>query len=201
VYVVETVEALHRAADTLGQLTDAGVGRVHGFNAAACKSLCGVEHSWRECRRNDPGSACAACAFTSKCSYYTRDRQLRQPILCMTHSGFIRALEDGAEALVDAGVIVDEGLSPFDSWSATAEELRRLASVDGTLLQQLFPFTSYAQAQCLHGYGVEGADTYASRNFVYRSEKDTAALGPAMDRLRTLLVRAGQGLEPRTVRP
>lgn len=196
VYVTETVEALHRAADVLEQLTDAGVGRVHGFNAACCKALCGQDHSWRECRRNDPGAACAACAFTSKCSYHTRDLQQRRHVLCMTHAGFIRALEDGAEALVDADVIVDEGLSPFDSWSASAEELRRLASVDGVppdLLQMLFPYTALANAFSLKAYGVDGCGSYASRNFVYRSEKDTAALGPAMDRLRTLLVRGGAG--------
>jgi hypothetical protein len=199
VYVTETVEALHRAADVLAKLTDAGVGRVHGFNAAACKSLCGAEHSWRECRRNDPGSACAACAFTSKCPYYTRDRQMRQPILCMTHAGFIRAMEDGSEALVDANVIIDEGLSPFDSWSATHDELRRLASVEGVpqdLLQVLFPYTALANAGILKAYGVDGSDAYARRNFVYRSEKDTAALAPAVDSLRQILARGGAGFGP-----
>ncbi len=189
VYVTETVEALHRAADTLEKLTQVGVGRVHGFNGPRCKQLCGIERTWKQCLRNDPKSACSACAFTDMCSYFTRDAQERRPILCMTHSGFIRALEDGSNLLKDANIVIDEGLSPFDTWTVTVDELRQLLrwlNAGTHMLGRLFPGTSVAEATALARYAIAGdADTYARRNYVFMDEKQTSALADILAALRS----------------
>jgi hypothetical protein len=196
VYVTETVDALHRAADMLSRLTPVPVGRVHGFNAAQCLELCGVEHTWKQCGRSDTRSLCNACPVSSQCAYHTRAQQERLPVLCMTHAGFIRAMEDGSGLLGDANVIVDEGLSPFDSWSVGLDELRRMLSWLGAsehMLGLLWPGTSIAVA-ALSQYGLAGdADVFARRNYCFRSENQTAALAEQLTVLRALL-RKGSGL-------
>jgi len=197
VYVTETVEALHRAADMLSSLSRVGVGRCHGFNAAKCRDLCGIEHTWRECGRNDSRSACASCGANDRCSYHARALQERQQVLCMTHSGFIRAMEDGSGLLRDANVIIDEGLSPFDTYGAGTGELRRLLTwlnASEHMLGPLFPGTSAAEAAKLTQYGIAGdADVFARRNYIYRDEKQTTALAEQLAVLRALL-RKGPGL-------
>jgi hypothetical protein len=193
VYVTETVEALHRAADVLEKLLGAAgtVGRVHGFNAACCKALCGQDRSWRECRRNDSKSACASCQASVQCAYFTRGGQERRQVLCLTHAGFVRAMEDGSGLLRGADVIVDEGLSPFDGWGATHAELRRMTAWLGAgehMLGLLFPGTGLAAASALAQYGIAGdADTYARRNFVFMNEAETAAAALRLDALRNEL--------------
>jgi len=211
VYVAETVEALHRAADMLARLSQAAVGRVHGFNASKCLELCGTGHTWRECVRNDPRSLCNACPASDGCAYYTRAQQERRPILCMTHAGFIRALEDGSGLLQGANVIIDEGLSPFDSWSVGLDELRRMLSWlnAGThILGRLFPGTSVAEATALAQYGISGdADIYARRNYIYRDPRQTSALADLLaalsSEMRTRPLQAGFGShsdDPETAR-
>ena len=199
VYVTETVDALYRASDTLSKLTQLPVGRLHGFNAAQCKALCGNDRIWKQCVRNDPGSACLTCTASAQCAYHTSSAQLKCRILCMTHSGFIRAMEDGSNLLHDANVIIDEGLNPFDTWQVGMDELRRLQRMLGvseSMLGILFPHSSLAQSSSLKHWEIEeDADSFSRRNYVFRDETETAALGAVVSELHRL---AKAGLVPET---
>ncbi len=197
VYVTETVDALYRAADMLAKLTPVPVGRIHGFNVAQCNALSGNEYTWKQCVRNDPDYKCVTCSASADCAYYTRSAQLKCPILCMTHSGFIRAMEDGSKLLDGANVIIDEGLNPFDTWQVDVDDLRRLQRMlggAGGLLEQLFPGSSVAGNTSLKAFDIaDDADTFSRRNYCFRDEEETAALGQVISELHK---RARSGLRP-----
>jgi hypothetical protein len=202
IYVTETVDALYNAAHTIESLTDVPVGRIHGFNPVRCHELSGKNCTWRQCARDDARSKCRDCRSRDRCAYFTREAQEKQPVLCMTHEGFIRALEDGSGLLADAHVIVDEGLSPFDTWSAALDDLKRIASLDGVpfdTVKRLFPYTSLAEDIMIKAWGVAGsADVFARRNYVYRNETQTAELGDLISELRSALRIAGKVVLPGT---
>ena len=191
VYVTETVDALYKAADMLAALSEVPVGRLHGFNADRCRALSGNSYTWKQCVRGDRRSRCNDCNAKDSCVYQTRGTQELQPVLCMTHAGFIRALEDGSDLLQDARIIVDEGLSPFDTWSASLDELKRVTGIEGVppdTVAQLFPYTSLAQEYIVRAHELNvDADVYARRNYVYRNEAETAALADLVAELRTAL--------------
>jgi hypothetical protein len=200
VYVTETVDALHKAADMLEKLGTVGVGRLHGFNEDYCHRLSHRNYTWKQCLSGDPRSKCPNCEANQRCAYHTRDSQEGCQVLCMTHSGFIRALEDGSDLLNDAHVVIDESLSQFDTFNAEIKDLRRMAEtldIDEALLAQLFPQTSlmdWEQLGTFHRLDIAlGSDTYASRNYVYRNENQTQAVADVVARLRTALARQGIG--------
>ena len=193
VYVVETVEALHKAADMLQQLTHKPVGRVHGFNKEKCRELCGHDLEWYDCKRDDSRSACVTCESQSDCSYYTRDRQQRLPVLCMTHIGLIRAIEDASPILTDKHVIIDESLSPFVSLTLSYADLYNMLTAIGEsehvhLLNTLFPGTRISPIDLQNQYGIsKDADTFASRNFIFKNERQTADLESVINEFKTIL--------------
>lgn len=187
-YVTETVEALYRAADLLERLTVTPVGRLHGFNAKLCTALCGQTHTWRECDPRNPRSVCQTCAARDQCAFHDRPNQLIRPIVCMTHSGLIRAMEDASALLDDANVVIDEGLSPFDTWQVSVPELERLQRFVPDDISRFFRFTSMEGRSDLLQWGIpDGADVFARRQYVYRDENTTSALQPVYDALRTRL--------------
>ena len=188
-YVLETVDALHKAAETLCKLASVPVGRSHGFNPEKCKELCGAEHEWRECLPKDPKSACRTCAQNSVCPFHNRAAELKKPIVCMTHEGLIRAIEEDSELLKDANILVDEELKPYTTWDVSLEDLRGLRRcVPDVPLDGFLPCGTFACDLELARYGVpDGADVFASRNYVYRNEQETAALGPVCAELRRAL--------------
>ena len=193
-YVLETVEALYEAADMLEKLANVPVGRSHGFNAKKCQKLCGAEHSWRECLPKDPKSACRTCAQNNACPFHNRAAEQKKPIVCMTHEGLIRAIEEDSELLKGANILVDEDLKPYTTWDVSLEDLRQLRRcVPGVPLDGFLPCGTFACESELARYGVpDGADVFAGRNYVYRSEQETAALGPVCAELRrTLAISTG----------
>jgi len=184
IYVVETINALYRAADALEQLTDTPIGRVHGFNRDRCHNLCGAWHNWWECGTSAK-SACQECTKNHACPYFNRGTEQKRPILCMTHSGLIRLIEDDSSLLNQACIIVDEGLSPFCTDVFTHAELMNLQRMTHQLdLGRLFPYSRLAHAQDLALWQIDQADTFASRNFVYRDEAQTAEIRTVWDALR-----------------
>lgn len=200
VYVTETVDALHKAAETLERLGVVAVGRVHGFNDDYCHKLSKQNYTWKQCIRGDTKSKCNACKASAKCAYYTREDQERHQQLCMTHSGFIRALEEGSELLADAHVVIDEGLSPFDSFKSEVKDLRYMAEaleIDEALLAQLFPQTSlgdWKQLGTFHRLDIaEDADTYGRRNYCYRNENQTQEVADVVASLRAAIAIPGTG--------
>jgi len=194
-YVVETVEALYRAADLLERLTDQPVGRLHGHNAQQCRELCGQPHTWRECDPHNSKSACRSCAAADRCAYHNRNQHVTRPILCMTHSGLIRAMEDGSELLRDANLVIDEGLSPFGAWQVSISDLEHLQRhVPDCALSRLFPHTSMAAQSELRQWRIaDGADVFARRHYQYRDQHQTTALRDPYEALR---VSMGAGLRP-----
>lgn len=188
-YVLETVDALYKAAKVLEKLTDTPVGRSHGFNPEKCQKLCGVEHTWRECLPKDPQSACRTCAQNSVCPFHNRAGEQKKPIVCMTHEGLIRAIEEDSELLKDANILVDEELKLYTTWDVSLEDLRQLQRcVPDVALRRFLPCGSFGCASELARIGVpEGSDVFASRNYVYRSEQETAALRPVCAELRKAL--------------
>ena len=193
-YVLETVDALYKAADVLEKLASVPVGRSHGFNAKKCQKLCGAEHSWRECLPKDPKSACRTCAQNNACPFHNRAAEQKKPIVCMTHEGLIRAIEEDSELLKGANILVDEDLKPYTTWDVSLEDLRQLRRcVPGVPLDGFLPCGTFACESELARYGVpDGADVFAGRNYVYRSEQETAALGPVCAELRrTLAISTG----------
>ena len=188
-YVSETVNALYKAAETLQKLTDTPVGRSHGFNPEKCKELCGVEHTWRECLPKNPKSACRSCSKNSECPFHNRAAEQQKPIVCMTHEGLIRAIEEDSELLKAANILVDEELKPFTTWDVSLDDLLQLQRcVQDLPLDGFLPYGSFGCASELGRIGVpEGSDVFASRNYVYRSEQETAALQSACVELRKAL--------------
>ena len=188
-YVLETVDALYEAADTLGKLASVPVGRSHGFNPEKCQKLCGVEHTWRECLPKDPQSACRTCAKNSECPFYNRAEEQKRPIVCMTHEGLIRAIEEDSELLKDANILVDEELKPYTTWDVSLEDLRQLQRfVPDVNLQRFLPYSRLAYLRELAEWDIpEAADVFARRNYVYRDEQETAALRPVCAELRKVL--------------
>lgn len=199
-YVVETVEALYRAADILKKLTDVGVGRVHGFNEDTCFKLCGQRHSWRQCSASAEKSVCRTCAANAKCPFFNRSDEERRPILVMAHNGFIQQLERNTGLLDDANVIVDEDLNGFITHEfshADLKLLRQYASHVNPDLGAIFPHSTLAHADLLAAWELPpGVDTVASRNYVFQDEQATSALSAVYDSLRKA---AGTGLKPPTV--
>ncbi len=191
VYVIETVDALHKAADMIESLAPVKAGRLHGFNEDYCAKLSGKQYTWEQCIRGDPHSMCLTCNASAKCAYFTREEQERSQVLCMTHSGFIRALEDGSALLTDAHVIIDEGLSPFDTFSATLNELKSVTRIDGVpydALALIFPCTSLAQRTSLINFGIkDNANVFARTNYVYRNEAETSAIADVISEMRKAL--------------
>ena len=194
-YVTETVEALHRAADLLERLTDQPVGRLHGHNAQQCAALSGQTHTWRQCDPHNPRSVCRTCEASGRCHYHNRNQQVTRPILCMTHSGLIRAMEDGSTLLQDANLVIDEGLSPFGTWQVSLAELERLqVYVPDLELGRMFPYTSMAaQSELAQWETAKDADVWARRHYVYRDQNQTSALADLYGALRA---RIGVGLRP-----
>jgi hypothetical protein len=195
VYVTETVDALYRAADTIAKLTDTPVGRVHGFNRDKCQELCGHLHNWWNCGATHPASVCHTCPARADCCYYTRQAEEQKPILCMTHSGLIRALEEDSKLLEDTCILVDEGLSPFNTATFTDAELDNLQKLVRVPLDlgSLFPYSRRAHAQELAVWQIpEDAETFARRNYVFRDEAQTAALAAVYN---TLRARGALGLQ------
>jgi hypothetical protein len=194
-YVVETVEALHRAADTLQALADVPVGRVHGFKREHCHELCGIWRDWRDCGRRHPRSACHTCVARARCCFYNRDTEESKPILCLTHNGLVRLLEDNSPVLDDASILVDEGLSPFNTAEFTLSELEDLQALAQNVnpeLGRVFPYSRLAHEKEFVTWDLpEAADTFARRAYVFRDENQTAALQGVYDALRTC---AGVGL-------
>mgnify|MGYP003601631145 CR=1 FL=1 len=188
-YVAETVDALYKTADVLEKLADTPVGRSHGFNPEKCRALCGVEHTWRDCLPKDPKSACRTCAQNNVCAFYNRADEQKKPIVCMTHEGLIRAMEEDSELLKGTNILVDEELKPFTTWDVSLDDLLQLQRCVRDLpLDGFLPHGSFGCASELAGLGVpEGSDVFTSRNYVYRSEQETAALRPVCAELRKAL--------------
>jgi len=114
----------------------------------------------------------------------------------MTHSGFSRAMEDGSDLLKGANVIIDESLSPFDTYGVTVDELRHLQRWLNTsehMLGLLFPGTRASESTMSHAYGVDAdADVFARRNCGFRDEAQIAQISEQLAVLRSHL-RNGPG--------
>ncbi|MBL7077753.1 MAG: hypothetical protein ISS31_09800 [Kiritimatiellae bacterium] len=190
IYVTETVDALYRAADAIQSLTETPVGRVHGFNEAQCQSLCGHKRTWRDCQPRDSRSVCHACNRRVDCAFFNRQVQEDRAILCMTHSGLMRALEDGRELLEDANIIVDESLNPFSTWEVQISDLKNLkAHISPDIdLGKLFPYStvSHTIEHRRWGLGTQ-VDTFSRRNYVFRDERQTAGITDVYNQLRACL--------------
>lgn len=186
IYVTETVDALYKAADVLDKLAKAPVGRVHSFNREKCNTLCGAWHEWRECNPKDPKAVCHTCAQRGACPSYNRDAERKKPILCMTHEGLNRAIEENSDLLEDAGILVDEGLNHFATWEVTLSDLELLRSCGNDLpLDGFFPCGLFGCADDLAKWNIPPeVDVFARRNYVYRDERQTAALHGACLELR-----------------
>ena len=201
IYVVETVDALYRAADTLEKLCDTPVGRVHGFNADKCQALCGMTRRWQDCGPNHPDSLCHPCAQNSQCRFYNRDAEEGKPILVMTHSGLCRLLEqDRAGIMAGARIIVDEDLSALNSTEFALEDFDCLRALDGGAaleVGKLFPYSWLAHKSALLSYGVnQTEETFAQRNYVFRDETETASLASLYDDMRKVAARKPQPANP-----
>ena len=189
-YVAETVEALYRAAECLEGLTATPVGRVHGFNPEQCRTLCGQARTWKQCGRGKR-SACTTCEANTRCAYHNRASEEQKPILVMTHSGFIRLLERESSLLDDASILVDESLSHFVTQTFRHTDLRRVQRYFPHVaahLQHLFPYSTLGSDTTRVRYGLPpGVDTFASRNYVFRDEQETASLKSVYDELRKVI--------------
>lgn len=194
-YVVETVEALYRAADMLEQLTKTSVGRVHGFNETKCHELCGGKYTWRECSLSNPGSPCHSCKHKEQCSFFTRREQLKRPILCLAHNGFIGMLEKDDPVLKGATVIIDEDLSQFSALSLSFKELDLLAKhYNRESVAAFFPCTSVAHADELKQWQTNPeAKAFAARNYIYCDKDKTTALVQARATLKQALSQPTSG--------
>ncbi len=191
IYVSETVAALYRAACTLEKLTDTPVGRVHGFNDQQCHGLCGQRHGWRQCYPKDPQSVCHQCRQRRDCAFYRRPAEQQKPILCMTHAGLIRAIEDDDPLLEDTSVVVDEQLNVFNTWQVWVSALQHMqAHLNAPLpeLAKLFPYSSLACGAEFAMWGLDvDADRFARRNYVFRDEQQTADVGTVYEDMRSCL--------------
>ena len=196
-YVVETVDTLYGVAETLERLNPGlRVGRYHGFNAARCKALSREDHGWRDCT-DTPVSVCHSCQARTLCCYYNRATLINSPAVVMTHSGFLRLLEEDHSRLAHANVIVDEELDHFLSESFTYEELlgiRNLMGPAAMCFNRLLPGTHISTLAASVG------TTYASEHYVYRTEEETAMACAATKVLRTALRTNTQASEDAMVR-
>ncbi len=197
IYVVETVRQLYEVAGKLEKLTDVPVGRVHAFNAEKCKELCGKDHDWRQCSRDNPKAVCHSCPAKEKCAFFNRPAEEAKPILVMTHAGLVRLMETGSKLLEDAHVIVDEHLELFADWEVSEADLKLVQSFSRVDLPwgELVPYSRATTA--LAGWGLASdARTFAARNYIYR---DAAALdrGTSLyDSLRQMLASSLSSPDP-----
>ena len=198
IYVTETVDALYDAAEILKKLAKAPVGRVHSFNREKCNKLCGAWHEWQECNPKDPKAVCHACAQRGTCPSYNRDAERKKPILCMTHEGLSRAIEENSDLLEDASILVDEGLNHFATWEVTLSDLELLRSIGRDLpLDGFFPCSLFGCAADLAKWEISPeVDVFARRNYVYRDERQTAALHAACLELRNQIYAGKAALDP-----
>ena len=198
-YVVDTVEALYRAADMIESLNPAlTVGRYHSFNQTKCQELCGTSHHWRECNSTDPKSVCHVCGVRDRCTFHTRDQQIQCNAVVMCHNGFVRLLEAEKPSgkLDGAMIVVDEDLDASLTAEFTLEDLQEAEQfVDGALLavgtpanlHELLPFTRFANP--LLNRLPPDIETFASLNYVYRDAVQTTALAAQMPGLRKAIGR------------
>lgn len=194
-YVTETVASLYSAAGIIETLCETGVGRVHGFNKQKCKELCGEEHDWRECGADNKHSVCHGCEARGSCHFYNRTEEQKRAVLCVTHEGFIRAVEDGSATLRGVSVIVDEHPGRFSSWRVSLADLRNLVahSPSDLWLGELFPYSVLSLGDALSQRDIpRAADTFARRNYVFCDETRTSATQTVYDSLRILLARGLQ---------
>ncbi len=190
IYVTETVDALHRAADVLDRLAGTAVGRVHGFNRVKCFELCGQEHSWRECAPQGRQSACSSCEARESCCFYRRDEEVGKRILCMTHEGLARALESDDKVLTGANILIDEGLNPFSTWEVDLEDLECLEAkvAPERSIKPFFPYSSFSSRYKRNEYGIpDDAESFARCNYIFRSAQEAAALDPLCSDLRSYI--------------
>lgn len=193
IYVVETVDTLYRVSKLLEKLTEVPVGRVHGFSQQRCEKLSGKTYTWKQCLLNKTSAPCNYCKAKDTCAYFTRKEQEKQNILVMTHSGIIRLIESESALLKDSHIIIDEGLTPFATWSATHGELRALKNAHGvpsSLLTTLFPGTHIASESILRSYKIPvTTPTYARRNYVFQGKAYAESIKPVIKELRAILVK------------
>lgn len=188
-YVVDTIETLYRAADTIEQLNPGlAVGRYHAFNAERCLTLCGAAHNWRQCNPQDPASVCRRCEARQRCAYYNRDTELQKPAVVMCHNGLVRIMEtESLEPMLESAmIIVDEDLNAFLGTEFEHHDLElveSLAQSAGVSVKPFFPGTSFSAA----GTSLDikpGDKTYACLHYVYRNAKQTAELEHVVRELR-----------------
>lgn len=194
VMVVETVEALCTLYAEIQALaaaasTPISIGVHHGFRPELCRTLTGIGRTWRQCILRDPESVCHSCEARSHCSYYCRDRALKDvQIVIMPHAGFITMLERKGNPFRDRLVIVDEDPKVFCGLDLSLEELdlagRYLREDDGiTALAPLFPGCGF-HLQSIPGYPVERGAVYATRNFVAYAGDDITLTRKVLHRIR-----------------
>ena len=188
-YVVDTVDALYRAADVIERLSPGlSVGRYHSFNEDRCFQLCGVTRNWRQCHPSDPASACRRCDARTRCAFLNRDRELARHVVVLCHNGFVRLLEsEPAEPLLESvRIVIDEDLNAFLSAEFTHADLQRVEQYVSALdlsLRPFFPHTSFAAGGSPHGIE-PGALTYASIHYVHRGGRETSDLAGTVRELR-----------------
>ncbi len=122
IYIVETLDAVRKAHSVLLNLDpnmDAGV--YHGFDQQQCKSLTGKSRTWKETVKGDE-CICNTCAHHKACTFYGRDKALKQSAAIMTHQGFLILAEQG-KINTKASVIIDEDLQTMLSADFTLKEL------------------------------------------------------------------------------
>jgi hypothetical protein len=198
-YVVDTVEALYRAAKMIEDLNPAlTVGRYHSFNQEKCRELCGNTHNWKVCSSADPKSVCHSCGVRDRCAFHTRDQQIQRGAVVMCHNGLVRLLESGKPPvkLDEAKIIVDEDLDASLTAEFTLDDLRNAEQfVDGAQLavgtpanlRGLLPFTRFANP--LLNQLLPDIETFASLNYVCRDAVQTTALAAQMPGLRKAIRR------------
>ena len=198
-YVVDTVEALYRAAKMIEDLNPAlTVGRYHSFNQEKCRELCGNTHNWKVCSSADPKSVCHTCGVRDRCAFHTRDQQIQRGAVVMCHNGLVRLLEAEKPPVKmdEAKIIVDEDLDASLTAEFTLDDLRNAEQfVDGAQLavgtpanlRGLLPFTRFANP--LLNQLLPDIETFASLNYVYRDAVQTTALAAQMPGLRKAIGR------------
>lgn len=199
VATVDDVCTLYTEVKELAAATSTvvSIGVHHGFRPEFCERLTGTARTWQQCILRDPAAACHSCAANTKCSYYCRDRALKDAeIVIMPHAGFITILERTPTAFRNRLVIVDEDpqifcgldLSPADLELA-GYYLRR--DGDAAALSALFPGCGL-HLQSIPGCPVDRGGVYATRNYVAYSRAD-------LDRIRAVLrrIRARMFADPR----
>lgn len=177
-YVVDTIDALHKAADVLEQLNpELPVGRYHGFDEDRCFALSGKKQNWYDCNPKNPASVCRRCASSTRCCYFNRDTEIQKPAVILCHSGLIRLMESESHetTIEDVRIIVDEDLNAFLSAEFTLRNLelaQQYIESTGVKLAKLLPYTLLAGRQA--GYPLaDTAQSFAGYHYVYRDENET----------------------------